>query len=118
MCATHLLIMLYLSVKFHQICFSSLGDTAETRLVTDRRTDGQTDGQCDFNMPPEVPLHRCKTVKIMCSQRKTHLSSFVKESFFRISGLYVRSTAGAMRLRAKHAYRYHVCTSKQTNCKP
>ena len=25
MCATHLLIMLYLSVKFHQICFSSWG---------------------------------------------------------------------------------------------
>ena len=24
LCATHLLIMLYLSVKFHQICFSSL----------------------------------------------------------------------------------------------
>ena len=23
MCATHILIMLYLSVKFHQICFSS-----------------------------------------------------------------------------------------------
>ena len=26
MCATHLLIMLYLSVKFHQICFSSVRD--------------------------------------------------------------------------------------------
>ena len=49
MCATHLLIMLYLSVKFHQICFSSLGDIAETRFVT----DGLTDGWFDFNMPPK-----------------------------------------------------------------
>ena len=40
MCATHLLIMLYLSVKFHRICFSSLSDIAETRFVTDGRTDG------------------------------------------------------------------------------
>ena len=40
MCATHLLIMVYFSVKFHQICFSSLGDIAETRFVTDGRTDG------------------------------------------------------------------------------
>ena len=56
MCATHLLIMLYLSVKFHQICFSSLLDSAEARFVTDGRTeDGRTDGRCDFNMPPEVP---------------------------------------------------------------
>ena len=47
MCATHLLIMLYLSVKFHQICFRSLGDIAETGFVTD--------GRFDFNMPPEVP---------------------------------------------------------------
>ena len=39
--------MLYLSVKFHQICFSSLCDIAETRFVTDGRTDGQTDGQTD-----------------------------------------------------------------------
>ena len=37
---TYLLIMLYLSVKFHQICFSSLRDIAETRFVTDGRTDG------------------------------------------------------------------------------
>ena len=55
MCATHLLIMLSLSVKFHQICFSSLRDIAETRFVTDGRTDGQTDGRCDFNIPSEVP---------------------------------------------------------------
>ena len=47
MYATHLLIMLYLSVKFHQISFSSLGDIAETRFVMD--------GRCDFNMPSEVP---------------------------------------------------------------
>ena len=52
MCATHLLIMLYLSVKFHQICFSSLKAIAETRFVT----DGLTDGRCDFNMPSEVPF--------------------------------------------------------------
>ena len=44
MCATHLLIMLYLSVKFHQICFCSLLDIAETGFVTDGRTDGRTDG--------------------------------------------------------------------------
>ena len=49
MCATHLLIMLYLSVKFHQICFSSLRDIAETRFVT----DGRMDGRVDFNMPPK-----------------------------------------------------------------
>ena len=42
MCATHLLIMLYLSVKFHQICFGGLLDIAETRFVTDGRTDGRT----------------------------------------------------------------------------
>ena len=42
MCATHLLIMLYLSVKFHQICFSSLWDIAETRFVTDGGTDERT----------------------------------------------------------------------------
>ena len=47
MCATHLLIMLYLSVQFYQICFSSLRDIAETRSVTDGRTDGQTDGRTD-----------------------------------------------------------------------
>ena len=47
MCATHLLIMLYLSVKFHQICFSSLSDIAETRFVTDGRTDGRTDRRTD-----------------------------------------------------------------------
>ena len=46
MCVTHLLIMLYLSVKFHQICFSGLRDIAETRFVTDGRTDGQ-DGWTD-----------------------------------------------------------------------
>ena len=53
MCVTHLLIMLYLSVKFHQICFSNLRDIAETPFVTDGRTDGRTDGQFDFNMPPK-----------------------------------------------------------------
>ena len=47
MCATHLLIMLYLSVKFHQICFSSLCDIAETRFVTDGLTDGRTDRRTD-----------------------------------------------------------------------
>ena len=40
MCVTHLLIMHYLSVKFHQICFSSLLDIAEKRFVTDGQTDG------------------------------------------------------------------------------
>ena len=44
MSVTHLLIMLYLSVKFHQICFSSLRDIAETRFVTDGLTDRRTDG--------------------------------------------------------------------------
>ena len=47
MCATHLLIMLYLSVKFHQICSSSLSDIAETRFLTDGLTDGRTDGRTD-----------------------------------------------------------------------
>ena len=47
MCATHLLIMLNLSVKFHQICFSSLCDIAETRFVTDGQKDGRTDGRTD-----------------------------------------------------------------------
>ena len=38
--ATHLLILFYLSVTFHQICFGSLCDIAETRFVTYGRTDG------------------------------------------------------------------------------
>ena len=42
MCATHILIMHYLSVKFHQICFSSLLAIAETRFVTDGQMDGRT----------------------------------------------------------------------------
>ena len=42
--ATHLLIMLYLSVKFRQICFSSLCDIAEIQFVTDERTDRRRDG--------------------------------------------------------------------------
>ena len=32
---THFLIMLYLSVKFYRICFSSFLIMAETRFVTD-----------------------------------------------------------------------------------
>ena len=45
--ATYFLIMLYLSVKFHQICFSSFRVMAETQFVTDGQTDGWTDGQMD-----------------------------------------------------------------------
>ena len=56
LCMTHLFIMLYLSVKFHQICFSSYRVMAETQFVTDGQTYRQTDGRCNFNMPPEVPL--------------------------------------------------------------
>ena len=44
MCATHLLIMLYLSVKVHEICFSSLCAIPETGSVTDGRTDGVPSG--------------------------------------------------------------------------
>ena len=47
--------MLYLSVKFHQICFSSLSAIAETRFVMDALTDRQMERCWDFNMPPEVP---------------------------------------------------------------
>ena len=50
MYATHLLIMLYLSVKFHQICFSSLRDIAETQFVTDGQTDGGTDGRPNISI--------------------------------------------------------------------
>ena len=42
MCATHLLIMLYLSVGFHQVCFGGVWAVAEARYVTDGRTDGLT----------------------------------------------------------------------------
>ena len=52
--------MLYLSVKFHQICFSSLWAIAETRFVTDRRTDWQF----DFNMPPESSFGGIKNKKV------------------------------------------------------
>ena len=56
---THLLIMLYLSVKFNRICFSSLGATIyETRFVM----GGWTDEWCDFNMPPKVPSGHKKYV--------------------------------------------------------
>ena len=52
MCVTHLLIMLYLSVKFHQICFSSLRAIAETLFVMDGRLmDGQMDGAILICLP-------------------------------------------------------------------
>ena len=43
---------------------------------------------------------------------------YISNSFLTYASVYniIRAMHGS--LRAKHAYRYHVCTSKQTNCKP
>ena len=63
MCAIHLLIMFYISVKFHQICFSSLS-FAETRFVTDGRTDERknrrTDGAILICLPKSLRRHKNK----------------------------------------------------------
>ena len=50
MCATHRLIMLFLSVKF-LIKFALVVYELSLRLFV---TDGQMDGWCNFNMLPEV----------------------------------------------------------------
>ena len=71
MCATHLLVMLYLSVKFHQICFSSLRDIAETRFVKDGRTDRRTDRRTDGEI-------------LICHPKflRGHKNGFIQETFW------------------------------------
>ena len=42
LCVSYLLFIVYLYVKFHQICFSSCSVMAEIRFVMDGCTDGLT----------------------------------------------------------------------------
>ena len=66
MYATHILIILYLSVKFHQVCFCSVRVKAETRFVTAGWTDGRTDGAILICLPKFLRGHK-KKVKVFHS---------------------------------------------------